>query len=210
MARFFSWFKSFLFGRSQWISVNSSLSRRFNLDCGVPQESCLGPLFYSHSRPVDCFRLFERIRLTFIVLQTILNYIFPSVRMTLLMLWSPVLMILTESLKLNDDESEFLVIGTPQQLAEVNTHCIRVGDCNVSAVPSARNLGSWLDTKLSMVTHITKLPGSSFYYLNDIRRIRKYLSTRCAETLVRAFVSARIDYCNSILYSNSWLSFKQA
>lgn len=27
---------------------------------------------------------------------------------------------LTDSLKLNDDKSEFLVIGTPQQLAKVN------------------------------------------------------------------------------------------
>ena len=72
---------------------------------------------------------------------------------------------LTESLKLNDDKSEFLVIGTPRQFAKVNTHCIRVGDCNVTAVSSARNLGSWFDTKLSMATHITKLSGSCFYYL---------------------------------------------
>ena len=107
---------------------------------------------------------------------------------------------LTDSLKLNDDKSEFLVIGTPQQLAKVNIHCIRVGDCNVSAVSSARNLGSWLDTKLSMATHITKLSGSCFYYLYNIRRLRKCLSRQCAETLVHAFVSARIDYCSSILY----------
>ena len=95
---------------------------------------------------------------------------------------------LTDSLKLNDNKSEFLVIGTPQQLAKVNTHCIRVGDCNVSAVSSARNLGSWLDTKLSMATHITKLSGSCFYHLYNIRRLRKFLSRRCAETLVHAFV----------------------
>ena len=51
-----------------------------------------------------------------------------------------------------------------------------------------------------MATHITKLSGSCFYYLYNIRRLRKYLSRQCAETLVHAFVSARIDYCNSILY----------
>ena len=83
-----SWFQSYLSGRSQCISVHSALSIRFNLDCGVPQGSCLGPL-YSHSTPVDCFRLFRRICLTFIVLQTILNYIFPSVPMTLLMSFLP-------------------------------------------------------------------------------------------------------------------------
>ena len=31
-----SWLKSYLSGRSQCISVNGSLSRIFNLECGVP------------------------------------------------------------------------------------------------------------------------------------------------------------------------------
>ena len=176
-------------------------------------------LSYSHSTPVDCFRLFMRICLTFIVLQTILNYIIkisfcPNDAINELSAFNAMescvddirSWMLTDSLKLSDDKSEFLVIGTPQQLAKVNTHCIRVGDCNVSAAPSARNLGSWLHTKLSMATHITKLSGSSFYYLSyNIRRIRKYLSRRCAETLVHAFVSARIDYCNCHKVWYSWL-----
>ena len=51
-----------------------------------------------------------------------------------------------------------------------------------------------------MSTHITKLSSSSFYYLYNIRRIRKYLSRRCTETLVHAFITARIDYCNSLLF----------
>lgn len=41
------WLKSYLSGRSQCISVNGSLSRIFNLECGVPQGSCLGPLLFT-------------------------------------------------------------------------------------------------------------------------------------------------------------------
>ena len=41
---------------------------------------------------------------------------------------------------------------------------------------------------------------NAFYYLYNIRRIRKYLSRRSTETLIHAFVSNRIDYCNSLLY----------
>ena len=37
--------------------------------------------------------------------------------------------------------------------------------------------------RLSMATHITKLSGSCFYYIYNIRRLRKYLSRRRAETL---------------------------
>ena len=33
-----------------------------------------------------------------------------------------------------------------------------------------------------------------------LRRIRKYLSRRSTETPIHAFVSSRVDYCNSLLY----------
>ena len=38
------WFKSYLTGRTQQVSVNGTLSDKFNLTCGVPQGSCVGPL----------------------------------------------------------------------------------------------------------------------------------------------------------------------
>ena len=42
-----SWFQPYLSGRSQCISVHSALSRRFNLECGVPQGSRLGTLLFT-------------------------------------------------------------------------------------------------------------------------------------------------------------------
>ena len=46
------------------------------------------------------------------------------------------------NLMLNDDKTEFLIIGTRQQLAKVNINCIRVGSTDVRPVTVARNLGS--------------------------------------------------------------------
>ena len=54
-----------------------------------------------------------------------------------------------------------------------------------------------------METRITKTCGAAFYHLQGIRRIRKYLSQDIAGTLIHAFVTSRIDYCNSLLFGLS-------
>ena len=51
-----------------------------------------------------------------------------------------------------------------------------------------------------MSTHISKLCGVAFYHLHNIKRIRKYLSRESTEMLVHAFITSRVDYCNSLLY----------
>ena len=37
------WFRSYLRGRSKQVTINGALSKKFGLECGVPQGSCLGP-----------------------------------------------------------------------------------------------------------------------------------------------------------------------
>ena len=100
----------------------------------------------------------------------------------------------------NDDKTEFLIIGTRQQLSKVSIESIKIGETEVSPVASARNLGTQFDTHLDMGTHITKTCSSAFYYLHNIRHIRKYLSRGSTEKLVHAFISSRLNYCNSLLY----------
>lgn len=58
---------------------------------------------------------------------------------------------------LNDDKTEFLIIGTRQQLLKFSIQSIKIGQAEVSPVSFARNLGTWFDTHLEMGTHITKI-----------------------------------------------------
>ena len=51
-----------------------------------------------------------------------------------------------------------------------------------------------------MSSHISKLCASAFYHLHNISRIRRFLSTDTTKALVHAFVTTRVDYCNSLLY----------
>ena len=70
---------------------------------------------------------------------------------------------LHDKLKLNDEKTELLIIGTPQQLHKVVITHIRVGNTNFHPVPNSRNLGSSFDANMSMSDHISKTCKSSFY-----------------------------------------------
>ena len=107
---------------------------------------------------------------------------------------------INDRLLLNDNKTEFLLLGTRQQLAKVDIRNIRVGSSEVSSQPVVKNLGAWLDSTLTMSTHISKLCGAAFYRLHNISRITKFLSLEVPKTLVHAFVIPRVDYCNSLLY----------
>ena len=78
---------------------------------------------------------------------------------------------------MNDKKTEFLVIGTRQQLKKVSIYCLTIGaDKILVAEKPVKNLGVWLDRKLSMDAHISKTCAAALYYLYNIRRIRRYLS----------------------------------
>ena len=56
------------------------------------------------------------------------------------------------------------------------------------------------DEIMTLLPHINNTCKTAFYYIHNIRRIRKYLSVETARTLVHAVVIGRLDYCNSLLY----------
>ena len=107
---------------------------------------------------------------------------------------------MTGRLLLNDNKTEFLLLGTRQQLAKVNIATITVGNTEVTSGTAVKNLGAWFDSTLGMLTHISKSCGTAFCYLHNISRITKFPSLEDSKTLVHAFVTSRVDYCNSLLY----------
>ena len=92
-----------------------------------------------------------------------------------------------DKLLMNDAKIEILLIGTRQQLAKIPIDDIFVGHSLIAPQSQVRNLSMWLDSNLSMGYHITKTSSAAFYYFYNIRRIRKYLSKECTETLIHAF-----------------------
>ena len=106
---------------------------------------------------------------------------------------------IADRLKLNDDKTEFLSIGTRGQLGKVNVSEIVVGQANVPAVRIVRNLRRWLDTNLTMSVHVNNTCQAAIYHQYNIKRISRYFSHDDKKSLFQAVITSRIT---------SWLSFQ--
>ena len=103
-------------------------------------------------------------------------------------------------LKLNKDKTELLYLFSkynPQQ----SLPRLRFGTDIIKPSPHARNIGAIFDTTMSMLPHVNNVCKSAFYHIRPISRIRKYLSTQTTEILIHAFVTSKLDHCNSLLYN---------
>ena len=155
--------------------INQTYSDDFPLPYGVPQVSCLGPLIFT----MYASKLFEVVKnhLLNIHAYTDDTQIYLSFKpdsaagkqdaitalqdcITDIRSW-----MIADRLKLNDDKTEFMIIGTRAQLDKVNVSEIVVGQAKVPAVTFVRNLGTWLDTNLTMSAHINETCQAAIYHL---------------------------------------------
>ena len=72
-------------------------------------------------------------------------------------------------------------------------------DITLASSTTVRNLGVIFDQDLSFNYHIKQTSMTAFFHLRNIAKIRHILSQNDAEKLVHAFVTSRLDYCNSLL-----------
>ena len=117
--------------------------------------------------------------------------------------------LVSHKLMFNDSKTEFLIIGTRQQLSKIKIDSVRVGDGDIRPVDSVRNLGSWFDIHMSMNVHVGKVCSKAFRGLYNIRQIRKFLSIESTKILVHAFVTSHLDYCNSLLFGIPQYQFQR-
>ena len=100
-------------------------------------------------------------------------------------------------LKLNADKTELIVLSSKRQ--DISVDDILIGDALVHPSHSIRNLGVMFDNNLSMNSHITKVCSVAYFHLRNISRIRNILTLDAAKALTHAYVTSRLDYCNSVL-----------
>jgi hypothetical protein len=103
---------------------------------------------------------------------------------------------------LNDSKTEVIHLSS-RYTDTTPIKSIVVGDSVVDTVVQAKDLGVIIDQNLSMIPHVNNICRSASLAIRNIGRIRKYLDRNCTEKLVHAFVSSKLDTCNSLLHGLS-------
>ena len=77
---------------------------------------------------------------------------------------------------------------------------VSISDEVILPTSIARNIGVMFDSTMSMEQHIHAICKSAFLSLRNLSQIRRYISQPSADVLVHAFVTSKLDSCNSLFY----------
>ena len=71
------------------------------------------------------------------------------------------------------------MIGTKQQLAKVNIDHILIGDSVIRPKGVVKNLGTWLDSTLSMNSHVNNICSNAFCSYFSSKKRNSYYVIEC-------------------------------
>ena len=202
-----AWLQSYLTSRSQFVAWHGINSASTPLLMGVPQGSVLGPLLFSiYVSPVS--RLLHSLGLRHHMYADdttlLLSADSGSSLASILAASSSVLSdwFLFNGLQLNASKSEIVLVGSRDKHRAVSTLLssdLSLAGSSVQLSTSTKILGVTFDSSLNFDLHVTEICKTVNYHLNALAHIRRFLSVTTANLIACTIISARLDYCNSIL-----------
>ena len=102
-------------------------------------------------------------------------------------------------LKMNQSKTEFLLISSKQQARKLQTPTLRIGDHSITPTSTARNIGVMMDCHTTMEAHVSSICKSAYGQLHNISKLRRYVDRDSLEIIIHAFVTTKLDFCNSVL-----------
>ena len=199
------WLTSYLTDRTSSTIFCSTRSPWIPVPVGLPQGSVLGPLLYILYTADIGALLASCSLLSHSYADDVQSYAHCSAADALKVVnqMSNALDVLTawlssNRLRLNSAKTQYIWIGTPQQLSKLDLVSISNEFPLLTFSTSVRDLGVILDQDLSFSKHISSLSRVCYYQLRQLRVVARSLSFSSASTLVHAFVCSRLDYCSSL------------
>ena len=200
------WIISYLKSRQQSVLVRNERSERQEIICGVPQGSVLGPLLftlytsglgqvirnclckyhlyaddtqiYVATTPEELPKAISDLEVCVMNIREWLNH---------------------HCLKLNETKTEFMLFSTKQMAHHLQGIKLEIDGHQFLPTDGARNLGVTMDSNACMEKQINKICRAGYGQLKAINRISHCLDRRSLEIVIHAFVTSRVDFCNSVL-----------
>ena len=205
------WFDSYLRKRTQKVKIGDEYSDELELDYGVTQGSILGPkLFNIYTKPfpeelkvvsvsvegyADDNQLMKQFNVIFQVeaLGLCIEETFKVIER-----W-----MFDNYLKLNSGKTQIMVVA-PEGILEyiiINGTFIS-GKC-IRFVEHAKNLGAYIDSRMSMDVQVQKVVSSCFSTIRQLARIKCFLTTEQLQLMACSLILGVMDYCNVLYYGMS-------
>ena len=193
-------------GRKQSVRCGNSRSLPTLILCGVPQGSVLGPILFL-LYTADLLKLVESYHLhphLYADDTQIYGFFDPSGALQLqqkvmgcveeVSMWMR-----SNRLQLNPAKTEVIWISSSRRQFQIPQVAFNVGNNVITSSSIVHDLGIYLDSSLTMTTHISRTVSNCFAALRQVRSVRRSLPMRVMSSLVTALVLTRLDCGNSTL-----------
>ena len=94
-----------------------------------------------------------------------------------------------------------LISNYEQSRVGPSPHSRYISNEHVECSSTVKNIGVVFNKSLSLLTHVIATCKAAFFHLRNISKIRRFLVLETTKTIVHAFVTSKLDYCNSLLYN---------
>ena len=102
-------------------------------------------------------------------------------------------------LNLNESKTELSVAASSYYEKRLPEITLTIGNSRIKPSQTIRNLSAYINSNMTMASHITNVSRTFTFHLRNISRIRRYIGKDTCHHAVRSLILSRIDYCNGLL-----------
>ena len=192
------WMESYLTTREQLVFFNGSFSRIHQVNCGVPQGSCLGPLLFSIFIN-DLPMILDQSKLAIYADDSTLWLADPSINMinkTLDQELRRVVKWVSDNrLVLNIGKTKSILFGSKHQLQQNPKLDLFIDNTQIEQVHEVKLLGITIDNQMTWSKHIDNIVCRMGRGVAAVRRVSTCLTVETRKQVLNAIVLSLMDYC---------------
>ena len=190
----YSWLKSYLSNRRQFVAINDNISKTSSTNTGVPQGSTLGPLLFilyindmtnslNNTKILhfaDDSTLYKSYNKNTDISQQTNNELYSINN------W-----LLANKLYLNVNKTKYMIINNRDKPPDLD---LKIGNSQIERCYEHKFLGVHIDDRLTFSTHTSKLSAKISRGLGVIRRMNQIVPKDVIRQLYYAFIYSNFTY----------------